>query len=128
MRNILLVASLLVAIGVTFGSSAAGQKAPLVGGYKTVATDDPEVTAAARFAVAEQGKKDTTTIKLLSVESAERQTVAGANYRLCLKVEVEDADNNVDVTENVKVLVFKSLQRAYTLKSWEEEDCGGEDN
>jgi hypothetical protein len=127
MRNFLLAATLLAAVGAAFGSTAAGQKAPVVGGYKEVATDAPEVTDAAAFAVAAEGRKEKMTIKLVSVETAERQVVAGMNYRLCLKVETEDADNNVDVTENVKVLVFKSLQRTYTLKSWEKEDCGGND-
>jgi hypothetical protein len=129
MRNFLLAAALLAAVGAAFGSTAAdaGQKAPVVGGYKAIETDAPEVTSAADFAVAARGRKEKMNIKLISVESAERQVVAGINYRLCLKVETEDTDNNVDATETVKVLVFKSLQKAYTLKSWEKEDCGGDD-
>lgn len=127
MRNFLLAATLLAAVGAALGSTAAGQKAPITGGYQEVATDAPEVTNAAAFAVAARGRKENHTIKLISVESAERQVVAGTNYRLCLKVETEDTDNNVDATENVKVVVFKSLQKAYTLRSWQVEDCGGED-
>jgi len=131
MKNFLLAALLLAALGAVFGSPAAGarQKSPVVGGYKEVATDDPEVTNAADFAVAAREHTTKEKVKLVSVESAERQTVAGTNFRLCLKVETEDADNNVDATETVKVLVFKSLQKAYTLKSWDKEDCaGGDDN
>jgi hypothetical protein len=127
MRNFLLAATLLAAVGAAFGSTAAGQKEPIVGGYKEVAMDAPEVTSVAAFAVAARGRKEHHTIKLISVETAERQVVAGMNYRLCLKVETEDTDNNVDATENVKVLVFRSLQKTYTLKSWEKEDCGGDD-
>ena len=130
MKNFLTASLLLAALGAVFGSTAAGarQKSPVVGGYKEVATDDPEVTSAADFAVAARARKENMTIKLVSVEAAERQTVAGTNFRLCLKVETEDTDNNVDATETVKVLVFKSLQKAYTLKSWEKEDCGDDDN
>ena len=129
MKNILLAASLLVVFGAAFGSptAGAGQKAPMVGGYKAVATDDSEVKAAAEFAVAAEGKKENNNIKLLSVESAERQTVAGTNYRLCLKVEVEDTENNVDVTQSVKTVVYKNLKKEYTLTSWEEDDCAGDD-
>jgi hypothetical protein len=126
MRNFLLAAALLAAVGAAYGSTAAGQKAPVVGGYKAIETNAPEVTSAAAFAVAAEGRKEKMTIKLVSVETAERQLVAGTNYRLCLKVETEDTDNNVDVTETVKVVVFRSLQKAYTLKTWEKEDCGGD--
>jgi hypothetical protein len=120
MRNFLLAALLLVAFGVTFGASHAGAvgQGHVVGGFKPVAADDPEVTAAARFAVAAEGQKDNATITLTSVVAAERQTVAGANYRLCLEVEVEGA------AQNVRAVVFKSLQKQYQLKSWEEADCG----
>ena len=106
MRNFLLAAALLVAVGAAFGSTAASAGRQMVGGYKAVAANDAQVTAAARFAVAAQGRKENHAIKLLSVESAERQTVQGANYRLCLKVETEDTDNDVDVTEHVKVVVL----------------------
>jgi preprotein translocase subunit SecF len=129
MRKFLLAAALLAVVVAAFVSTAAGarQKAPVVGGYKETETDAPEVTDAAAFAVAARVHKTKEKVKLLSVESAERQTVAGTNYRLCLKVETEDTDNNVDVTETVKAVVFKSLKKVYTLKSWEKEDCGEED-
>jgi hypothetical protein len=119
MRTFLMAALLLVAFGVTFGGARAGAVGQMVGGYKPVAADDPEVTAAAEFAVAARGKSENAAITLNSVLTAERQTVAGANYRLCLEVEVEGA------TQNVRAVVFKSLQKQYQLKGWEEADCGG---
>jgi hypothetical protein len=119
MRNILAAALLLAAFGVTFGGAREGAAGQMVGGYKPAAANDPEVTAAARFAVAARGKSENAVITLNSVLAAERQTVAGANYRLCLEVEVEGA------TQNVRAVVFKSLQKQYQLKSWEEADCGG---
>jgi hypothetical protein len=130
MRKGFRVALVVLALGVLLGSVAAAgarQKSPMVGGYKEVAPDAPEVVSAAEFAVAAQARKKETEIRLVSVESAERQTVAGVNYRLCLKVEEADAENNVDVTETVRVVVFRSLQKAYTLKSWQAEDCAGEE-
>jgi hypothetical protein len=116
---------LLIAFGVflSYGIVAQAQGRPIVGGYKEVATDNSEVQAAAEFAVKAQGDKQETTIKLVSVEHAESQVVAGTNYRLCLKVEVEDKENNTDATEEVQVVVFRSLQKAYSLTSWEQKDC-----
>jgi len=122
MRNFLLAALLLASLGAAFGSSRAGAagQGPMVGGYKSVAADDPEVSAAARFAVAARGRSENSSISLNSVLAAERQTVAGANYRLCLEVEVEGA------ARNVRAVVYKNLQKQYQLKSWEEAaDCGG---
>lgn len=131
MRKSFRAALVVLALGVVFGSAAVagvGRQAPRVGGYKEVAADAPEVVAAANFAVAAQARKKGMEIKLLSVEAAERQTVAGANYRLCLKVEEADTENNVDATETVRAVVFKSLKNAYTLKSWQAEDCAEEED
>ena len=130
MRNLLRAALFALALGAVFGSAAAGvarRQGPKVGGYKEAATDDPDVASAAKFAVTARAREKETEIKLVSVEAAERQTVAGVNYRLCLKVEEEDSENNVTVTETVRAVVFRSLQNAYTLKSWEAEDCAGEE-
>ena len=129
MRNFLTAALLLVAFGAAIGSSRAGAagQTPRVGGFKPVATNNPEVVAAARYAAAAQGKKENMTIRLLAVESAEQQVVAGMIYRLCLKVEVEDTENNVDVNTHVTTEVFRSLQKQYQLRKWQEEDCAPEE-
>jgi hypothetical protein len=126
MKKSLQVVIVLVALGVAFGSViiSFGQGRPIVGGYKEVATDDPEVQAAAEFAVSEQKKKqDDDALTLVSIEHAERQVVAGTNYRLCLKVASGgDSDEGAE-PQNVKVVVFKNLKQEYSLKSWDEENC-----
>lgn len=128
MRKSLLIALAAAALGAVFVSAAAaGQNLPRVGGYRPVATNDPGVVAAARFAVKEQARKSGGAVKLISVDGAERQTVQGANYRLCLTAEVEDVENNVVVTENVRVVVYQDLKRQYSLRSWQAEDCAEED-
>ena len=118
---------LLIAFGVflSYGIVAQAQ-GRILGGYKEIDKDDAEAQAAAEFAVAEQAKKQDTTIKLVSVEHAESQVVAGINYKLCLKVEVEDKENNVDATEEVQVVVYRNLQKAYSLTSWQQADCDGD--
>ncbi len=116
-------AIILVALSLIFGSVAAGL-AQRTGGYKEVAKDDAEVVAAAEFAVTEQGKKQEMTYKLVSVEHAEQQVVAGINYRLCLKVGHRKEGDDEDATETVRVVVYRNLQKAYSLTSWAQENCG----
>jgi hypothetical protein len=126
MKKSLQVVIVLVALGVAFGCAiiSLGQGRPIVGGYKEVATDDPEVQEAAEFAVNEQKKKeDDSALSLVSIEHAERQVVAGMNYRLCLKVKAADEDDAGAEPQDVKVVVFKSLKKEYSLKSWDEEKC-----
>jgi hypothetical protein len=120
------VVIIMLAFSVVFGSVAVGL-AQRTGGYKEVAKDDAEVAAAAEFAVTEQGKKQEMTYKLVSVEHAEQQVVAGINYRLCLKVGYRKQDDDVDTTEFVRVVVYRNLQKAYTLTSWAQEDCASDE-
>ena len=71
------------------------QDIPMPGGYRVSSTTDPEVVAAAKFAVAEAGRREGRAVTLVSIERAEKQVVAGMNYRLQLKVrsggQVQDA-------------------------------------
>jgi hypothetical protein len=92
------------------------------GGYKEIAKDDEGAVAAAGFAVNAQGEKQGNAIALVEVEHAETQVVAGINYRLCLKIQVDDAD-----PKEVRVVVYKNLQREFSLKSWEDAKCGESD-
>jgi hypothetical protein len=119
---------LFIAFGVflSYGILAQAQGRPILGGYKEVSTDDAEVQEAAEFAVKAQGEKQETTIKLVSVEHAESQVVAGRNFKLCLKVEVEDKENNTDATQEVQVVVYRNLQKVHSLTSWQEAECGGD--
>ena len=43
-------------------------------------------------------------------------------------MEVEDTENNVDVTTHVRAQVFMSLKKQYQLQSWQEEDCAEGDD
>ncbi len=126
MKKSLQVSLILIALVVVSGSvfvSAAQQGPPMVGGYKKIATNAPEVVSAARFAVSEQTRKGGSAVRLISVEAAESQLVQGMNYRLCMQVEIEDEVNNVIVTQGVNVIVYRNLKKQYSLSRWEEADC-----
>ena len=126
MKMSLRAVTILVALGVAFGGVIAGlaQNRPILGGYKTVATDDPEVVEAAEFAVSERSENNSVSLMLVSVERAERQVVAGTNFKLCLKVAIADEEDDANETQDVKVVVFRSLQKDYSLKSWDVAECG----
>ena len=70
------------------------------------------VVAAHDFVTAE-AKREAIPLKLTSVSSAEKQIVAGTNYRMILRVEGNGS------TRQAKALVFRDLQSRYWLKSWE---------
>ena len=53
----------------------------LPGGYSAVGLTD-DIKAAAEFAVQEQAKRDAVVLELSDISKAERQIVAGVNYRL----------------------------------------------
>jgi hypothetical protein len=93
------------------------------GGYREIDKTDEGAVAAAEFAVKDQSEKKELAYKLVSVEKAESQVVAGINYRLCLKVGYRKQDEDADTTQFVRVVVFRNLQKEYSLTSWTEEEC-----
>lgn len=119
---------LITAIVLTTGCAAfiASSNAQRLGGYREIAKDDEGAVAAAHFAVTAESDKKEMTYKLVDIEHAESQTVAGINYRLCLKVGYHKQDDDVDTTEFVRVVVYRNLQNEYSLTSWIEENCGDE--
>jgi hypothetical protein len=119
--------TILMALLVVLFSVGAVQAQRILGGYSETAKDSPEIREAAEFAVKAQGEKQEMTYKLVSVEHAEKQTVAGINYRLCLKVGYHKEDDDVDTTEFVRVVVYRNLQKVYSLTSWAQENCGEDD-
>jgi hypothetical protein len=130
MKKSLRIALTLIALQVAFSCvpliQAQGRRPPIAGGYKEVAPDDAGVVAAADFAVADQAQKKELTIKLIGIQHAQQQVVAGINYKLCLKVEVSEKDSEATV-KDVLVVVYRNLQNVYSLTSWEEAECSESD-
>ena len=84
----------------------------LPGGYAT-AEVGKDVKAAAEFAVHEQAKREAIPLKLATIAKAEKQIVAGINYRLLLTIE------RTGSPREAKVVVFRDLNSHYSLTSWE---------
>jgi hypothetical protein len=113
----------LIILGLAIGLSGVATSAQRTGGYREIDKADEAAATAAEFAVKAQSEKKEMTYKLVSIEHAETQTVAGINYRLCLKIGYHKQDDDVDTTEFVRVIVYRSLQNQYSLTSWTEENC-----
>lgn len=96
------------------------------GGYKSVAVSDAGVEEAADFAVELKAEDYDAEIRLEKIVKAERQTVAGTNYRLCLEIYVPSETKDEDgVTLTVLTVIFKNLQGEMKITSWNDEaDCG----
>ena len=127
MKKILQSAIMTFALIIVFGglnAVFAQQNEPLAGGYAASSTTDAEVAAAADYAVKTQAKKQKAKIKLVAVNRAEHQVVAGRNYRLCLKVEVIEKGKKAKTTKIVQAIVFQNLKQKLSLTSWQEIDCG----
>ena len=91
--------------------ACAQAKPPLPGGFSEVKPDE-ETQVAANFAVGEISKKLNQPLALKGIVSAERQVVAGLNYRL-----------ELDLTKNnqpyrVRAIVWCRLDDTMELTSW----------
>jgi hypothetical protein len=73
-----------------------------------------EVVEAARFAVREVSAREGRRVSLVAVTRAEKQVVAGMNYKLRLSVREGGR------TREVSAVVFRDLKGAYKLTSWDE--------
>src|SRR5437764_4630387 len=124
-RSLTLIAMLSVALFVFTWCIVSAQR---TGGYREIDKADEGAATAAEFAVKAESEKKEITYKLVSIEHAETQTVAGINYRLCLKVGYHKADDEAETTESVRVVVYRNLQNQYSLTSWTEENCADDSN
>ena len=98
------------------------------GGYKKIAATDAGAIAAAEYAAKAKAEQDNAEITLQTVKNAERQTVAGTNYKLCIEIYRTDEGDDVEVKRFAQTVVFYSLKKQYELKSWTEvESCGEEE-
>ena len=97
------------------------------GGYRSVSVNDEGVKDAADFALEIKAEELDEELSLEAIMKAETQTVAGTNYRLCLRLFVPGKEADTDgVTLYIKTVVFKSLNNEYSIKTWNEtKGCSG---
>lgn len=110
----LMFAALFFALG---SMSELSAQEPMPGGYSKVSKTDAEITAAAKFAVKALKKTQGGAVKLISIEQAEQQVVAGMNYKLCLRIKTKGK------TQTVTTVVYQDLNQRYSLTSSEFGSC-----
>lgn len=91
----------------------------MVGNYRAAAKNEETVVSAANFAVKTRGATEKSALKLIAVERAEQQVVAGMNYRLCLSVK------SGGKTEQATAVVYHNLQNEFELSEWRNGNCAG---
>lgn len=94
------------------GCVSTPEQSPTVGGYSEVSTSDPEVNAAAQFAVSTHADDTGEVMELQHVIQAEQQVVAGMNYRLRLGVIEGGRSGTADA------VVYRDPEGQYSLTSW----------
>jgi hypothetical protein len=115
MKTNLKMAVVVAVLTILMGAANAAM-AQIAGGYRNVEVTDEYARAAAEWAVREKMDKTGAAIELLSLVKAERQTVQGANYRLCMQINTEGDDENT--VSHVKAVVYMDLKKNYKLTSW----------
>ena len=91
--------------------ACAQAKNPVPGGYSEVKPDE-ETKVAANFAVGEISKKFNEPLALKGIVTAERQVVAGLNYRL----ELDLIKSNQPF--RVRAIVWRKFDGSMELTSW----------
>lgn len=125
MKNNLKIIIAAFVFAIAFGWAANGSAQIRVGGYKAISVRDAAVVEAADVAVSAQNAADESIVyELTAVKTAQRQTVQGTNYRLCLQIIAADAESENDY-EFARATVYRNLEGDYELKSWTEvKSCG----
>jgi hypothetical protein len=92
----------------------------VAGGYSDVSVTDIRVVSSAEFAIKEEEKaireiNSTPSLKLTLVKiiSVQQQVVAGTNFRLKMKVTINNSEKLVEA------VVFQKLTNERELTSWE---------
>ncbi len=125
MTHHLLKSGLFLTALLVFASAAFGQK---TGGYKEIPNSDSGARAAASFAVKAETERSGKSQALKAIAHAERQVVAGSNYRLCLRVVSAGEEAEAEIVHFVKAVVYVDLKGNYKLTSWEDSDCGDDED
>ena len=111
---------------VTLFIVAAMAQEPIPGGSTKVSIKDKNVVAAAAFAIEAQEKamqdptnKNSIKLKIVEIQEAEQQVVAGMNYRLKLKIKVNGVEKQAEA-----VVWWQAWRKPdpYQLTSWKWSD------
>lgn len=115
------IAVALAALTIITGTAAAVVAQPKVGGYKVIEKTDAGAKGAAAFAIGDKNANSYSSFQLKEILKAERQIVAGSNYKLCLKAD----DLGTGDKGTYETVVYVDLKGNRKLTSWAKAECGG---
>ena len=118
-RNLQIILTLVVLhAAVGYATELHAQQDPVVGAYQQASVTDRDVMTAARYAVRkEKERRGGGSVKLVSIERAEKQVVAGTNYRLCLRVKIKGK------IRRVTTVIYRNPDQMHALTSWKPGAC-----
>ena len=121
MKKQILYYSFAIAFIVCVFASAnrvSAQTEPMTGGYGDTSVTDKDVKSAANFAVKTRAAQKHNGLKLVMIQKAEVQVVAGLNYRICMVVR-----EGKGPTRTVTAVVYKDLKNHKSLSRWKNGGC-----
>ena len=119
----LVIAAFCIIFGCAANSFAQQPNYPVTGGWSSANVTDKEVIGAANYAVEAEAKKTSSKVKLVSIKCAERQVVAGMNYRVHLSVETLKRGKKTLLPQTVEAVVYRNLKQKYSLTTWKKGGC-----
>src|SRR5215218_8617120 len=112
MRIVYALVACLLLEGCAHAADTNSMSNSMPGGWSAVAVDDAKVKTAAQRAVALQASMEQSELKLVSIDDAQRQVVAGINYKLRLSVMKGAQQRKASAT------VWGKLDATYDLTAW----------
>jgi hypothetical protein len=85
---------------------------PIAGGWSAASVEEEGVKAAAREGVSIKAKETGIDLRLATILGAQKQVVAGMNYRLKIRVMGAGKQNTATI------VVWSKLDRTYELTKW----------
>ena len=111
------LATIMLAGGMAI--SAAAQTPDMVGGYSDAKTSDKEIVRASKVALRDHSRKEGHSVTLVKINKAEKQVVAGMNYRLCMSVR----RGRHGKVHTVTAVVYEPIRKPWRLTNWQEGGC-----
>ena len=118
MKKQILYYSFAIAMVLGVYGVANSVSAQITGGYGDTSVTDKDIKSAANFAVKTRAAQKHNGLKLVMIQKAEVQVVAGLNYRICMVVR-----EGKRPTRTVTVVVYKDLKNHKSLSRWKSGGC-----
>lgn len=119
-RSAMLAAAFALIIAFS-GSMSAQTTPPMVGGYKTMAVDNPQIIEAANFAMNAIAKSEEMEMELKKIHTAQYQAGQFFNFKMLYQVVYFDGGEEYELC--LTSHVNRSIKKEFKLVSWDSTEC-----